>query len=145
MRGTRFGCLLLSLLISCSSHKQEVLSPRHIETPNYPPLARMARIMGKVNLTLTIDGDGNVKSAEATKDNSSYKAHPLLEAAAIENVRKWTFSKPSHVPITQTIIYDYEFDEALPATSGYLIGKVYFDLPDRVTIVSNLPSIETSE
>jgi TonB family protein len=98
--------------------------------------------MGKVKLTLTIDGDGNVKSADATRDNSSNKTHELLETAAIQNVKKWTFSKPSYGPFKQTIVYDYEFDETLPGTYGYSIEKVYFDLPGQVKIVSNVPQVE---
>jgi TonB family protein len=71
--------------MSCSGHAPEVLSPKHIETPAYPVLPRVARIMGKVKLALTIDADGNVKSAEATTDNSGHK---LLVESAIQNVKK---------------------------------------------------------
>jgi hypothetical protein len=95
--------------------------------------------MGKVKLVMTIDGDGNVKSAEATRDNSSHK---LLVESAIQNVKKWTFSRPSHAPFTQTILYDYEINETLPGTYGYSIEKVYFDLPDMVKIVSNAQLVE---
>src|SRR5579862_7567622 len=145
MRATTFGCLLLSLLIACSDHTLEVLSPRHIETPGYPRLPRMARIMGKVNLTLKIDADGNVQSAETARDNSGYKPHELLVTPAIENVKKWTFSRPSHAPFTQVIVYDYEIDETLPMNSGCSIERVTFDLPDRVKIVSNAPQVDTIE
>jgi hypothetical protein len=107
----------------------------------------MARIAGKVELTLTIDADGKVRSAEATRDKSGYKPHPLLEAGAIANVEKWTFSKPSHAPFTHTILLDYEIDETIPRTAGRSIERVHFDLPDRVKIVSNaaLPQPEQSE
>src|ERR1700738_2191337 len=108
MRATTLICLLL--LVGCSRREQQ-LSPTHVEAPFYPPLARMARIPGKVVLLMTIDSNGNVVDAEATNDD---KSHPLLKIATIDNIRHWTFVKPSSAPYTQVITYNYELDEKRP-------------------------------
>lgn len=55
-----------------------------LSTPEYPPLARMARISGDVEVTVSIRKDGAVESAEAT-------GHPLLKRAALESAQKSTF------------------------------------------------------
>jgi TonB family protein len=125
-------------VLTCSGQSNEVLNPKHIESPHYPRLAFMARISGTVILALTIDDEGNVKSAETTADKSGDTGHPLLQASAIENAKKWIFSKPSHAPFLQRIIYVYEIDPTMPRTYDS-VERIYFDLPDRVRIVSNNP------
>jgi outer membrane biosynthesis protein TonB len=51
--------LLLVATVS-SAQTQPAICPRHIETPEYPPLARVTRLMGEVVLSVTIDADGMV-------------------------------------------------------------------------------------
>jgi TonB family protein len=53
--------------------------------PVYPPLAKRARIQGKVILKVVVGQDGAVTSV--TLENG----HPLLAPAAIDAVRQWTF------------------------------------------------------
>jgi hypothetical protein len=132
MKAITVACLLL--LVGCSKRKQQLL-PRHIETPFYSPLARNAHITGTVVLLMSIDANGNVMDAKATNDD---KWVGLLKIDAIDNIRNWTFAKPSSAPHTQTIAYDYEFDPSIPQ-DYYPRNKVNFDLPDRVTILTNLP------
>jgi TonB family protein len=57
--------------------------------PFYPPLARQARIEGKVTLRFTVYEKGETSDIEAT---SGYK---LLREAAIENLQSWKFWPPS--------------------------------------------------
>src|SRR5258706_6529512 len=133
MRAITVACLLL--LVGCSTRDQG-LFPRHIEAPAYPPLARMARIPGRVVLLMTIEAYGNVIDAKTTTDD---KSHPLLKSDAITNIRHWTFTKPSAASYAQIITYDYEIDESRPPDSTRT--TVNFDLPDRVTIVTNVPEV----
>jgi TonB family protein len=143
MRGTALGFLLLCGAGLCFGQEQQALCPRHIEVPTFPPIARAAHVTGKITLTLTIDADGNVRNVEATADNPVMQAHPLLQKFAVENMQHWTFAKPPSVPYTETIVYDYEFDPSLPADGGANpITKVTFDLPNRVTILTNLSIID---
>jgi TonB family protein len=137
MRAMTVGCLLLLAFAGCSRPVPQ-LFPSHIETPSYPGVARVARITGKVVLLVTIDADGNVIDAKAANDD---KWVGLLKIDTIDNIRHWTFAKPSSAPYTQTITYDYEFDSSLPQ-DYYRRTKVNFDLPRRVTILTNESVVE---
>jgi TonB family protein len=56
-----------------------------LSPPIYPPLARVARIMGDVKLQLLIRKDGSVESAEVIS------GHPMLKQAATESAKKSMF------------------------------------------------------
>lgn len=53
--------------------------------PVYPPDAKAARIMGKVQLQAVIAKDGTVKSLEVIS------GHPLLVPSALEAVKQWVY------------------------------------------------------
>jgi periplasmic protein TonB len=53
--------------------------------PNYPPLARQARIQGVVLLQATISKDGNIENL------TLISGHPMLAPAAIEAVKQWKY------------------------------------------------------
>ena len=148
MKQVALGCLLLCSAAVCFGQGTEALYPRHIEAPDYPPVARAAHVTGKITLTVTIDAEGKVENVEATSEDPRQRAHPLLQRYAVENMRHWTFAKPSAVPYMETIVYDYELDTDLPSEGGPrslpAITKVNFDLPDHVTILTNVRMIETS-
>lgn len=97
-------------------------------------------------LSVTIDVDGHVIEAKATNRGNWV---PLLGKSAIDNVRRWTFARPPTAGYREKIVYDYEFDPSLPLADGTssspAITKVTFDLPDRVTIVSNLRALTIYE
>jgi outer membrane biosynthesis protein TonB len=88
----------------------------------------------EVTLTLTIDADGKVKFVEVTTNHPEIKSIEVLANYAVQNVQKWTFSKPASAPFRQSIIYDYKLDKNFPGP-GFTVD---FDLPDRVTISANL-------
>src|SRR5262249_55465371 len=54
--------------------------------PSYPPLAMQAGVSGAVMVEVTINEEGEVIAARALS------GHPLLQDAAIEAARQWTFS-----------------------------------------------------
>ncbi len=58
--------------------------------PVYPPLAKAARIMGIVRVSIVIDEHGNVK------DVTLISGHPMLAPAAIDSIRKWKY-KPFQI------------------------------------------------
>jgi len=148
MRNTAFGFLLLWLAGACLGQAQEPLCPRHIETPDYPPLARTANLSGKLTVAVTIDKDGSVTSAAAGTGESVRQGHPVLRKFAVENIQHWTFVKPPFAPHNETVVYDYEFDQSLPPEGGKkstpAITTVSFDLPNRVTISTNMRFLDTS-
>ena len=53
--------------------------------PEYPPLARMARIQGTVRLEAVISTDGRIQKLQVLS------GHPLLLKAAIEAVIQWRY------------------------------------------------------
>jgi TonB family protein len=54
-------------------------------TPNYPQMASLAHIQGKVVIDVTIGPDGNVAQLHAVS------GHPMLVQAALEAVRWWKY------------------------------------------------------
>lgn len=63
---------------------QVVLSK--LSPPIFPPLARVARVMGDVEITLQIRQDGSIESAEIVRS-----ASPLLKEAALDSARQSKF------------------------------------------------------
>jgi len=53
--------------------------------PNYPPLAKQARISGIVKLSAVISKDGTIKELQVIS------GHPLLVPAALEAVKQWVY------------------------------------------------------
>jgi protein TonB len=53
--------------------------------PNYPPLARQARISGTVVLHAVISKDGSIEGLQLVS------GHPMLAPAAIEAVKQWKY------------------------------------------------------
>ncbi len=58
--------------------------------PEYPPLAKVARIAGIVRASIVIDETGNVKEIKLIS------GHPMLAPAALNAIRKWKY-KPFEV------------------------------------------------
>jgi|HubBroStandDraft_1064217.scaffolds.fasta_scaffold12301_8 TonB family protein len=80
----------LLLLFSVSSFAAD--TPPHFKSaamPFYPPLARQARIEGKVFLRFTVDEKGETTDIEVTSGPK------LLREAAIGNLQSWKFWPPS--------------------------------------------------
>ncbi len=57
----------------------------HQVKPNYPPLARQARIQGSVVLQAVIAKDGSIQGLHLVS------GHPMLAPAAIEAVKQWRY------------------------------------------------------
>jgi protein TonB len=53
--------------------------------PEYPPLAKMARIQGTVRLEAVISRDGTIKELKLVT------GHPLLAKSAMEAVARWRY------------------------------------------------------
>jgi protein TonB len=57
----------------------------HKVQPNYPPLARTARVQGSVVLAAVIGKDGTIQNLHVIS------GHPLLTQAALDAVRQWKY------------------------------------------------------
>jgi protein TonB len=71
--------------IQVSRGVQEAKLIRRI-VPEYPPLARTARVQGSVQLVAHIGRDGTVRNIQVMG------GHPLLLRAAVDAVSKWVYS-----------------------------------------------------
>ncbi|HXE74450.1 MAG TPA: aminopeptidase P N-terminal domain-containing protein [Candidatus Xenobia bacterium] len=99
----------------------------------YPPLARLARIQGKVQVDVEIDPSGRVRRATARG------GHPLLQKYAREGLERWVFGClgiPERFPVLHTVDLAFKI-EGEPA--GTRVWKVNFDLPAGAEIVTNPP------
>jgi len=128
---SRFATVCIVLLLSSTTFGQtgESVCVKHIEVPEFGPLARAARLAGKVTVSFTIDADGKVVEAKGTG------APGVLCTQSEMNIRLWTFTKPTSAPRVQTIVYVYLL-EGPPSDHYY--SHATFDLPEQVTITSRV-------
>lgn len=78
---------------------------RHV-APVYPDIARQARVQGTVTLECTIDPRGRVASTRVLS------GPPLLEAAALDAVRQWTYTptRLNGVPVAVILTVTVRFE-----------------------------------
>ncbi|MFB3776255.1 MAG: TonB family protein [Bryobacteraceae bacterium] len=69
--------------------KVQAPAPLHTPPPEYPVLARQARVSGKVFLEAIIAADGRVRSLRLIQ------GHALLAGAAMTAVRSWRYTPPT--------------------------------------------------
>jgi TonB family protein len=74
--------LLLSATVLGASPEPHLKS---VPMPFYPPLAREARIEGKVSIRFTVNEQGDTSEVEAVTGNQ------MLRQSAIENVQSWKY------------------------------------------------------
>lgn len=78
----------------------------HFVEPVYPQIAVAARVEGTVYLEATIDEHGAVTNLRVLQPS------PLLEAAAVEAVRKWRYSPTTlngvRVPVVMTVTVTFK-------------------------------------
>lgn len=77
--------------------------------PEFPELARRARVQGVVFIKVTVNEQGEVWRAEIVR------GHPLLNQAALEAVRQWIFSpvllKGEPIPAQSTITVQFRLSD----------------------------------
>jgi TonB family protein len=78
-----------------------------LSPPNYPPLARQARITGDVKTHVAIRQDGSVDSA------ALFSGHPMLTQAAIDSAQKSQFEcrRCSAQGSSYWLIYTFRFQD----------------------------------
>jgi TonB family protein len=105
-----FCCLTVCLSLAAQTDDPELISGN---MPRYPPLARQARIEGIVKVTFTLP-----PNAEEPANVEASSGHPVLKAAAVENVKTWHFKNP------------YAAERKYETTFRYRLG------PQRITFES---------
>ncbi len=71
----------------CSAPLECAVSPERFFRPEYPPLARLARIEGAVVVIFQVDANGGVTDAQFES------GHPMLRATVKNAVSEWKFPK----------------------------------------------------
>ncbi len=92
----------------------DIQQPKMIKRvePDYPQIARQARVEGTVILEATTDIYGRVKGVKILR------SIPLLDQAAMDAVRQWVYEpflvngKPREVSITVTLVFALDKNEA---------------------------------
>ena len=120
--------IILFTLAGASQDKAVVV---HLESPQYPEIARQAQIQGTVNVRVAFGRTGRVLTA-----GSDDAGHPILRREAEENAKKWTFASGHE----GTLMISYEFRLEEPKVKSFSPTLVSFDLPGSVLIVSHAPS-----
>jgi hypothetical protein len=126
------GLLLLIVLYRALGQPGPVESPpnveclEHLEIPDYPPLARAARIQAKQTIKVLLSNQATIQSVES---NLQGKAVNLLEGLFKEGAEKAL--KNSHFSKTCggksiTLVFDYE-----PSNDG---GLLAFEPPNHFLI-----------
>ena len=118
------GVLLSGQLLVAQQAREYPLVLR-ADAPVYPPLARMAKITGKIEAEFTIKG-GEVVAAEAKT------GHPFLVKATTDNIRSWHFAPEVNGRFTATFMYELHGSE----TASMQNPKVEMQLPALVKIIA---------
>jgi len=71
------------LIVSSALQQSKLI---HVVEPEYPSVAKQARITGNVVLRITVDESGSVSSVQVVS------GHPILVPAAVAAVRQWKYS-----------------------------------------------------
>jgi TonB family protein len=93
--------LLVATAVSARSLPEPRLKSAGL--PQYPPIARLAKVQGEVKVEFVLNSSGEPISVTAIS------GHPLLKGAAEENVKTWRFELPKDVFRTEWR-YDTVFD-----------------------------------
>jgi TonB family protein len=102
-----------------------------LNMPKYPTLARQARIEGVVKLTFTLSAKGGEPA-----NIEVVSGHPLLNDAAIANVKTWKFENPYAVECKYETKFRYRLsglEVALPKSA-----TVTFESFHQVELVTDV-------
>jgi hypothetical protein len=127
----------VSVWTSAEERKQPIVYVKHLESPaRYPPLARQARLTGRIVIKLTIAADGTVLKTESSVGDKNTTGFDVLKDDAERIVKAWTFGCrgcPPNVPFEHTIKFIYRQEDSFTAPGL----RVEMNLPDEVTITTN--------
>src|SRR6266700_140547 len=79
------ACAVVLMPAQTASLPQREVVLSKLSSPVFPPVARVARVSGDVEIEVRIRQDGSVESAEVVS------GHPSLKAAALDSARQSKF------------------------------------------------------
>lgn len=98
-----------------SAHAVPILLDAAI--PKYPPIARAARIAGKVVVRVTVEQGLVVKTDVLPKPNVS-SGQRVLETPTVENLKTWRFAPKVKCAFTVTYTYEISGTETYDLTNA---------------------------
>ncbi len=104
--------------------------PKHIEPIKYPLVARLSHTQGTVVAHVTLSSEGRVA-------NLSVKGHPMLADAVEAWIKGWRFEVRGKN--TTDIVVDFKLLGEPPRWPASAETFVTYDLPDKVTVVTQPP------
>jgi TonB family protein len=129
---------LLLFVFACVLLGQNPPKPKLVsaQLPQYPALARLTNTQGEVKVDFTLNASGEPLSVIAVS------GHPLLKAAAVDNVKSWRFELPKDLYRTEWK-YSSTFNFKI-STDGELYENpkltVVMNSFEYVEVVTNPPS-----
>jgi len=109
----------------------------HFVSPSYPPLARQARIAGKVTLSVRVEKDGSVVG-----NSDKEPAHPLLSQWAKASIREWKFQPTDHASELSVEFY-YGFSGDTRDENPKTVVKVDFETAAIRVFITTDPARNT--
>jgi TonB family protein len=94
-------CLFFAYALAGQEKTEPYL--KKAELPNYPAVARQARLSGIIRISFAIGQDGSVSEVKAVS------GHPMLTFAAVENVKTWRFGFSGPVSGKQNYYTEFVF------------------------------------
>ena len=134
---------LLLLAASLAALGQALPDPVLVSagSPRYPPIGRLARVQGEVKVDFTLNSNGEVVSSTAVS------GHPLLRAAAEDNVKTWKFDLPKNLFRTDwkysTVFHFRISNDDQPYENPKLMVTV--DSFHYIEIATNPPSTKSAQ
>jgi TonB family protein len=124
-------CFVFTVCLTVLAQSEPVLISASI--PKYPPLACQGRVEGIVKLNFTLPAHGD----EPT-NVEVVSGHPMLNAAAVENIKTWRFDNPYTVDRKYETTFKYRLSgRELPggATKRLTVSLESFHQVEIVTDV----------
>jgi hypothetical protein len=142
IRATILACsFLLISALPAQQQARPIIYVKHLEPPCYPPLARMTRVSGTIEMKLKIGADGAVLSVESVPIGYGSAVLTLLKDEAEKDVKTWTFGCAG-CPSDASFQHDITFHYILDDNAALNVSKVTMDLPDQVTMSAGPPIID---
>jgi TonB family protein len=127
---------MIAALPSWAKAPQPYLEPFIV--PNYPPLARAARVQGDVKIRFAVNEKGE------TEELTVVSGHPMLKDAAVKNIKSWKFGWPEACKgcrVTREVTFHYKLFEDIAKPSRRL--SVTWLENDDIVIQTDPVPIET--